>query len=175
MKSLSKKEKLLLKALGVTLAGCALIVLLADKLPEIGELRSAIAMSEENIGNIQSLQVNETELEENYERLGQAIALEKDRYYYPEERDLTRLGMKMLSLVRRNGLRYTRLNKVDSKDGSHVEIALNGGIVNVMGLLKDIYANPKYLNVVFLSVNNKSGRANVTLRINYGESAPLSP
>jgi hypothetical protein len=174
MKSLSKKEKLLLKLFGIMLAACGLIVLLATQLPQLKDLQAQISQSEEMIANIQSLKVNEAELEENYTRLQQAMAGEKDRYDTPAERDLTRLGIRMLALIRKNGLRYSRLNKVDSSDGSYVEIALSGRIVNIMRLLKDTYANPKYLNIIFLSVSHKSGTTNATLRINYGESAPLS-
>ena len=52
MKSLSKKEKLLLKLLGISLGACALIIVLAAKLPQINELQTQIEQSEQMIANI---------------------------------------------------------------------------------------------------------------------------
>ncbi len=175
MKKLSNREQRLLKLLGAALAGLALVLLLAAQVPEWRSLQDEIARREMIIGNIQALRVNEAELGRNYDRLTGAIATEKDRYYASQEQDLTRLGIRMLALVRKNGLRYTRLNKVESRDGRFLEVALEGHIVDIMRLLDDIYANPKYLNVSFLSISTKAARTSATLRINYGERAPVSP
>jgi hypothetical protein len=79
----------------------------------------------------------------------------------------------MLSLIRKNGLTYNRLNKVDAKDGNYIEIGLSGNIVNVLRFFKEIYSQPKYLNVNFVTLNNTRGLVKTTIRMNYGTVAEI--
>ena len=174
MRRLSKKESLLLKILIASLAACALAVFLALVIPAAGGLRSEIDLLEKGIANAKSLEVNQKELGEYYENLKSRILKEKESYYPAGEQDLTRLGIRMLSLIKREGLTYNRLNKVDSKDGSYIEIGLSGGVVNLLRFLKEIYAEPKYLSVDYLTVSNTNGRMKAVLRMNYGMAPKIS-
>ncbi len=174
MRRLSKHETLLLKILGASAAVLALVLLFAFTLPLVGRLQTQTALLERGIASAKSLEVNEKELGAHYESLKSAIQKEKESYYPAEERDLTRLGIRMLSLVRRNGLSYNRLNKVDAKDGNYLEIGVSGNVVNLLRLLREIYAEPRYLNVDYLTVSNKDGQVKAVLRMNYGTAPKIS-
>ena len=174
MRRLNKNETLLLKILVALVVACVLAVFLALVLPEAGRLQSEINLLEKGIANARSLEVNQKELGEYYENLKDRIEKEEWSYYPAGERDLTRLGIRMLSLIKREGLTYDRLTKADSKDGSYVEVGLSGNVVNLLRFLKEIYGEPKYLSVEYLTVSNKNGRMKAVLRMNYGMAPKIS-
>jgi hypothetical protein len=174
MRRLSKKETLLLKVFVAAAAAGALAVFLAFTLPEAGRLQSRIAALEQGIENAKTLEVNEKELGAYYEKLESQIEKEKQSYYAAEEQDLTRLGMRMLALVKRNGLTYSRLTKVDSKDGNYLEIGVSGNVVGLLRFLQEIYGEAKYLNVDYLTMSNDNGRVKATVRMNYGMAPQIS-
>jgi hypothetical protein len=159
--------------LGGAVFFCVLVLFLMLKLPEQNSVQAEITLLEENIKNIKALEINEKELREYHDVLKSAIDKEEKSYYTTEERDLTQLSLQMLALFERYQLHYTRLQKVDAKDGSYIEFSLDGALLNVLRFLDDIYSKPKYLNVTFFSFNNKNGFINTTIRMNYGESTEI--
>jgi hypothetical protein len=173
MRKLSNKEALLLKMLAGVAVVCALGIMLVLTAPQVSTLQDQIGKFEQGIGNAKSLEVNEKELGVYYETLKKEIQKEKQSFYTADERDLTVLGIRMLSLIRKNGLTYNRLNKVDAKDGNYIEIGLSGNIVNVLRFFKEIYSQPKYLNVNFVTLNNTRGLVKTTIRMNYGTVAEI--
>lgn len=174
MRALSKKEKILLIVLGVAVAFCLFILFLVVKMPEINEVQSSINVLEESIRSIKSLEVNEKDLTEYFGVLKTGITAEKERYHAVEDQDMTQLSLEILDIVKKHGLTYTRLNKVDSESGSYIEIAMNGALPNIVSFLQEIYERPKYLNIYFLTLNNTSRTANATIRMNYGEITDVS-
>lgn len=174
MRKLTTKEKILLGIVGASALLCVCILFLVVKLPEIREVQSRIGILEENIRNIKALEINEQDLTAYYDALKAGVAREKAGFYDAVERDLTALSLEMLSLLKKHRLNYTRLNKVDYQDGSYIEIALNGALVDIVAMLQEIYDRPKYLNISAFTLNNTSRTANATIRINYGEIAGLS-
>jgi hypothetical protein len=174
MRKLTSREKLLLKGLLAALLACGLMLFLAMKAPELKEVGTKINSLTENIKRVKALEVNETELGKYYDKLKIDIQKEKESFYTEDERDLTRLGIRLLALLKKHGLSYSRLNKVDSADGNYLEISLGGTIVRLLNFLEEIYAYPKYLSVNYLTINNKNGQVKVTIRMNYGELAEVS-
>ncbi|HEQ72068.1 MAG TPA: hypothetical protein ENN69_06225 [Spirochaetia bacterium] len=173
MRKLSRNEKVLLFVLSGSVFLCLLFLFLVLRLPEIDRVRSDIALLEESIRSIKSLEVNEKELTEYHEALKTAIQLETSRYVLPEERDLTRLSLEMLALLKKHRLSYNRLGKVNTRDGMYIEISISGALINVVGFLEEVYRRPKYLNIYFLTLNNRSGAASAVIRMNYGEITGL--
>jgi len=131
------------------------------------ETEENIYLLEGNIKSLLSLKTNEAELRDYHSSLSSYYESETKKFYSSSETNLTNLSLKIMDMISKNGLAYTRFQKNETGDPHYIEFAITGSATGLVSLLSDINRQSKYINIMSMTVSSRQNMLSVIMRLNY--------
>lgn len=151
---LSKRERLLLTALGwtVVLAGMASFLVLSVE--PLAGLSDRVYLMEEQLQAHRA--VDPAETTRALAATDKAIAAEQAKFYRPGEIDPYRFGALVRDLLVREGLAIQRYQTVEAGEETLLEFAVTGDGRSLFSFLRQVSSAPKYWSMTLLSIKAPS-------------------
>lgn len=100
-------------------------------------------------------------------RMRNLLEEEKQRYFAPDERDPYKLGIEILAMVEKRGIKVLQYKTMDQKEGFLLEFSVSAKAVSFFTFWQDLYSKGKYYTIPYFSIKNESDGLSATFRIGY--------
>lgn len=104
---------------------------------------------------------------ESIDALKSMIDMERSRFFPLDETDPYLLGIKILGMLEKRGIKVGQYKTLELEGGFLLEFSVRSRSSSLFSFWEDLYGEDKYYRIPYLSINNEKDGVSCTFRIGY--------